>query len=487
MQRDSKHKIDKSPLLCGGPDELLAGDILIFNHNPAARHLDSGGFMTLHNQGFLNERGGHRTSVHSGFIINTPDGKKLAHVVGKGLKVEALDIGFLKRTVHVYRPRKHREQLAHALSELVEEHFQDVQVHEDTATEDELDNADMLLEPLDVRREKINRFTRKVKKFKWDASVAVRSLIHRIFTSIMIVNHDPDTMEAGMDEHLPDNVISRNTICSKFVADSYISACNRVSNKASSSALQNDNHQQKKLNYGSYYMNISSLTPPKALQAYLYRNTNYDYLVMPHARTKLYDELRVVLRKEIRRLKAGVLVAERNKGNRLERALLEFEQAPVLDDIMQQSIAMLKAVTPVLKHNTGGGFVTPSSYKRVMAFAKSEGIYCDYIDHELHDKRDGKKYRELVQTYYHFNSAMAQLYRGFRRKGYSDEEAKFECKPTFGDWYKLCRARNIFLTCTIIGFFAGVLPYGLSRAHQAKKRNAVKEIEASNRMTMTAH
>lgn len=467
MHRAHKNKIDKTPVMCSGPADLMAGDILIFNHNPAARNLDSGGFMTLHNQGFLNERGGHKTSVHSGFIIDTPTGKKLAHVVGHGLQVDDLDNKFLKRTVHIYRPRKFRNELAAALRTLVEEHF-----HEDEAkSEDEIDDAAGFLESVDVRREQINKIKKKVIKFRWDVSVAMRSLIHRIFTSIMIVNNNPFSMEPMVEEKLPDNVISRKTICSKYVADTYISACNRMSNEAN----QNADIHQKKVNYSSYFMNISSLTPPKALQAYLYRNTNYDYLVMPHTRNQLYEKLKEVIQKEANRLKRGFMHADRSKGERIELALANFEKNPADPDVMQRSIALLKALSPILKYNTRGGFVKPTSYRRVMSFAKNEGIYNDYIDNDMHDRREGMKYRELAQKYYHFNPAMAELYRGFRRKGYSDEEAKFECKPTFGDWFKLCPARNIFLTCTIIGFFAWVLPHGIKRAKLAKNRNEMRE------------
>lgn len=469
MQR--AHKIDKSPVMCTGPEDLLPGDILIFNHNPAARNLDSGGFMTLHNQTFLNERGGHRTSVHSGFIIDTPTGKKLAHVVGKGLFIDDLDNKFLKRTVHVYRPRKYRNELAAALKAIVDDHS-DAHSNDDEGKVEDISNMSELLEPVEVRREQINKLKEKVNKFRWDVSVAIRSLIHRIFTSIMIVNNNPFSMDAPVEEKLPDNVISRNTICSKYVADTYIAACNRMSNEFN----RNADNNQIKVNYSSYYMNISSLTPPKALQAYLYRNTNYDYLVLPHTRDQLYTKLKGVIQTEINRLKHKFLRIHHRKAEQLERALADFEKLPSQPDMMQQSIALLKVLSPILKYNTGGGFVTATSYKRVMAFANSEGIYSDYIDYDLHDKREGKKYRELAQTYYNFNPALAELYRGYRRKGYSDEEAKFECKPSFGDWFKLCPARNIFLTCTVIGFFAWVLPHGLRREAAAKRRNENREL-----------
>lgn len=452
-----QHKIDKLPGICTGPQELQAGDILIFNYNPLARRFDSGGFITRHNQRFLNERGGHRAAVHTGFIVNTDDGLKLAHVVGRGFQLDDLDSPFLKRTVHVYRPRRFQRQLAEELSDPFREHpVEDVS---------EMEFVEQLDLPLNPRREQALRFKRKLKKLKWDVIVGVRAFIHRLFTSLMIVSHDPEARTASADEKFQDDVISKNTICSKYVADSYISACHRLTNSG-------DNIEQ--INYRTYFMNISSLTPPKALQAYLYRNTNYDYFVMPHKREHLYAELRNVIIEEVTRLKGEVLVAARNKGRRLERALVAFEQQPQEMDRMRQCIALLKHLAPILKHNTGSDFRTPSSWRRVIAFARSEGIYQDYIDDDLHDRSE-KKIKALVQKHYHYNKPMARLYRNYRRIGYSDEEAKFECQPDFSRWYALSPTRNAILSATVIGFFAWVLPRGITRVKEASARNTAYE------------
>jgi hypothetical protein len=217
-------------------------------------------------------------------------------------------------------------------------------------------------------------------------------------------------------------------------------------------------------------MNISSLTPPKALQAYLYRNSNYEYLVMPHARHKLYAELRAVIVREIERLNQEVLLAGRAKGAALQRALDEFEAAMPEGDMMKQSISLLTHLAPILRHNTGNHLITPGSYRRVMAFAKNEGIYPEYLTNKLHDRSEDKV-KNLARKYYGFNPVLAQLYAKCRKIGLTDEEAKFECKPTFGDWFKLAPARNIALTCSVIGFFAWVLPRGVTRVKAVQARN----------------
>lgn len=452
-----QHKIDKLPKMCYGPQELQAGDILIFNYNPSARRFDSGGFLTKHNQRFLNERGGHRAAVHTGFIVNINDSLKLAHVVGRGFQLDDLDSPFLKRTVNIYRPRRFQQPLADELSDLFREHpVEDVS---------EMEFVEQLDLPPNPRRELILRFKENLKRIKWDMVVGARAFIHRLFTSLMIANHDPEARMASADVKLPDDVISRNTICSKYVADSYISACHRLTNS-------DDNIEQ--INYRSYFMNISSLTPPKALQAYLYRNTNYDYFVMPHKRGHLYAELRNVIMEEAGRLKGEVLVAARNKGRRLERALNVFESQPQEMDRMRQCIGLLKHLTPILKHNTGSAFRTPSSYRRVISFAKSEGIYQDYIDDDLHDRSENK-IKALAKEHYHYSKPMAKLYRNYRRIGYSDDEARFECEPDFSRWYALSPKRNAILSATIIGFFAWVLPCGITRVKEASVRNTAYE------------
>lgn len=456
MQR--VNKIGKLPLFCEGPESLQAGDILIFNYNPESRRLDSGGFMTVHNQGYMNESGGHRTSVHAGFIVQTDEGLRLAHVLGSGFLLDELDCKFLKRTVHIYRPRKFQHEIAEQLNELVAEHLNDQKPTE------EIDDVNSLL--LEAPERRVDKVRRIAKKFKWDTTVAIRALVHRIFTSLMLKNRNPLKLEVDNDVKFPDNVISEQTICSKYVADSYISACHRMTN--SSRPQQGDHHQVP--NFRAFLMNISSLTPPKALQAYLYRNSNYGYLVMPHTRHELYAGLRAKIFIEIERLKHEVLIAARLKGAALQRALDEFEASEPDADMMKRCIALLKVLSPILKHNTGNHLVTPTSYRNVIAFAKNEGIYPEYLDYDLHDRHEGK-IKTLAQKYYNFNPALAKLYQKSSQIGLSDEEAKFECKPTFGDWFKLSPARNIALTCTVIGFFAWVLPHGLSRVKSTEARN----------------
>lgn len=454
----NREKIDKIPRMCSGPEELQAGDILIFDHVPhiPGHAKNHSAFFTVQQQGFLNERGGHKESVHAGFIVDTEHGLKLAHLVGDGFMLDDLDpqsehfSKFLKRTTHVYRPRRFRQQLAAQLAEVVKSV--------------EFRRGEMLRQQAEGER----KAKQKLARIKWTAGVAVRSFVNRLVGSLKIMNQRPDKNHVVSAEPLPEFVISKESICSKFVAEAYQSACHRMTN-----------HDRDRFDYQQQLMNISPWTVPKTLQAYLYRNTNYDYFVMPHDRGEIYNLLKEVVMKEIRRLfplvenndLAFPVTPAQRKGKDLFDALQRFDMVERHEsNSITNAIMLLKELAPILRRNTRNDFVTPTSFRRVMSFAKKAGIYQENFRFELHDRAEGK-IRELAHKVYGFNEPLAKLYRDYRRIGYSDDEAKFECRPSFGDWFKISPARNALLTCTIVGFFVWVLPRGLRRTDDAKKRN----------------
>ena len=465
-------KIDKIPHYCTGPERLQAGDILIFDHAPKipGRAKNHSAYFTVQQQGLLNETGGHSQAVHAGFIVNTDDGLKLAHLVGDGFMLDDLDTEsenyskFLNRTTHIYRPRKHREAIAAELAEIVKGL--------------ELGRGAKLLDQAREHRTAKNAAAR----VKWQATVGIRSFVTRLLGSLKIINHHPENIYVEGDKPLPENVISKESICSRFVADAYISACNRLTNR-----------NPEKFNFRLFFMNLSQHTVPKTLQAYLYRNTTFDYFVMPHSRLNkgVYEKLKELVMWEINRMNPvphtndlnHLLTAVERKGLDLMACLRQFdERAHSKEDLMRRSIALIKELLPILKRNTGLGLVTPGSYRRIMKFAKNEGIFSDNFKYDLHDRSEDK-IRKLAQQQYSFNKPLAKLYRNYRRIGYSDEEAKFECKPSYGDWFKISPVRNALITCTFIGFFAWVLPHGLARASQARKRNLQFE-NCANRISV---
>ena len=452
-------KIDKIPKFCAGPDELQAGDLLIFNSVPW--HINSrqasGTTFTVTPQGILNERGGHNLAEHTAFVVETDDGLKLAHVIADGFIISDLhpnpDIDpetdpyskYLKRTANVYRPRKKfQKALADELKQIVKEVDHDKEAR--------------------LRAAPKTKLKAKASAIKWEAGVAVTSFLSRLVGPLRIADEDPYNMTLAPGETLPENIIDERSICSKFVAEAYISACNRMSNKDG-------------IRYSKLLMNIKKWTVPKTLQAYLYRNSNYDFLVMPHDALKLYDNLMAIIVDEIVRLKSDKLPAAKQKGFDLEMGMINADKKFAdTKDLMQKSIALLKEVLPILKRNTRHNIATPKSYSRVMNFAKEHGIYSNNFEHDLHDRSEGKV-RQLAKDKYHFNDALAGLYRNYKRIGYSDEEARFECKPSFGEWFKLSPVRNILLSCTGLGFLFWVLPRGWARTYEAKVRNQKSIIE----------
>lgn len=440
----NRDRIDKVPTFCASHQDLLPGDILLFDYAPRlpGRAKNSGSYFTVQQQGFLNERGGHKAAVHAGFVVETEDGVKLAHLTADGFDLADMDpqspaySKFMNRTTHVYRPRKNRVKLAAELAELVHE------IHTDRGAE--LHGA---------------------ARIKWTAGVAVRSFLHRLVGSLKIDDNKPGDKRVENQRQLPETLISKESICSRFVADAYVSACHRMTNK------DGTNHRK-------HLMNISNWTVPKTLQAYLYRNSNYDYLVMPHERTNLFNALKDVVNREIIRILNGSqlealqapFTAAQQKALDLDAAMKGFDLiGRYHEDQVKSSILLIKLLLPILKRNTGMNASTPTSYRRVMAFAKKEGIHRENFDFDLHDRSEDK-IRVLAEKVYHFNKPLATLYKSYRRIGYGDDEAKFECEPSFSSWFKLSPVRNTVLSCTVVGLL-WVLPRGAVRTCAAAKRN----------------
>lgn len=455
-----RDKIDKIPRFCAGPHELQAGDLLIFNHVPsrAGPSVVSGNIVTVKPQGMMNEHGGHDEAEHVGYVVETDEGLKIAHVTSQGFLLENMTpdsslppdqdpyTKYMQRTINIFRPReKFQKTVAAELKEIVKE-FK-------LANEAKLRQA-----TVDASLVGVAKIKAGARSIEWRAEVAVRSFLHRLVGSLKILDQNPGDAVLPEGVKLPENTIRAQSICSVFAVDSYVTACNRAANR-------------DRKDYARELMNISRLTIPKTLQAYLYRNTNYDFYVMPHSRDELYVKLKEVITRQIERLRADKRPAAKRKADDLEAELLASDKRHEnVTDLMKKSISLLKDILPILKRNTGLNFRTPASFTSVMSFARNEGIYQNNFDFELHDRSEAS-IRKLAKKHYHFNDALATLYRDYTHRGYSDEEALFECKPSYGDWFKISPVRNILLTCTIIGFFAWVLPRGLKRTHDAEERN----------------
>lgn len=475
--------IDRIPKLCASRNELRAGDRLVFIKSP--RNKAIGGKISSTQQSLLNEEGGHSQACHTGFVVNINGELKLAHLMGRGFCLESLNDPdaefsnkYLKMTTMVFRPTKHVEELNRHLSDLVAERLH----HEEGGHESPMLNEDgyFLLDNAEERanlnteanralenkklRDRVGeglKHLRQKFKLKWSVTVAIRSFLHRLVASLRLVNTDPDKKYVASHDTLQDTVIAKDSICSKYDADTYVSAANRMTK-------EDPQHR----NFRSVYMNASTLTTPKTLWAYLARNFNYDYFVMPHVGAEILDKIAEKIRFEIDRLSLSKNVKAQDKAQQLVDLLANFNRESYTDEL-RASIRLLQEAKPILLLNTGTGAKTPLSYKNVMRFAREQGIYPEHIHRHVVEPQP-HQVTELAKQHYGYSHTQAKRYSRYRRLGFSDREAKFECNnhPDFGDWFKLSPGRNIALTCTIVGFFAWVLPRGLARAHEVTKRNA---------------
>jgi hypothetical protein len=250
--------IDKTPSCLASPDELQAGDILLFDTN--INQPKAGSHPTVLGQHLLNYEGGHKSVIHAAFIVEIHGEKKMVHLRGNGFCVD--DPNIIKAVTHIYRPRIHQTEIADELSQYIEKHH------------DQLEG-----------------------QLHWKFAISFYAYIRRLANGVGIRNtHVEDIHKASSVEEknsLPsqDQFISSWSICSKFLAQSYANSCHSLT-KETGHDFRNE------------LMNITTNTIPKTLQAYLYRCSNYDYYVMPYlkSRGKIVEKLSEILNKEITRL-----------------------------------------------------------------------------------------------------------------------------------------------------------------------------------------
>lgn len=424
--------IDKLPACCASPEEFEAGDIIIFdincNYQNPAKH------CTVIVQKMFNNHGGHKDAVHAAFVVEINGKKKIAHLRANGFVLD--DINMIKTVAHVYRPRIHQKEIADEISHYIENHIEELK-----------------------------------KKLRWKNVTAAFSFVRRLVNSVGIKNSDPDKLTKPVEnpELLPtqDQFISSWNVCSKFLTQSYAGSCNSLTKRT-------------REDFRSALMNITSNTLPKTLQAYLYRCSNYSYYVMPHLdeRGKITDNLQKIVREEIVRLKTGKFRSIQ-KAQDLEVKINEFfshlSEEKVVTDVksdFEQAKSFLKEITPLLKINTGNNVKIPSSYQRVISYASSQGLYADYFEKDLKFNSNNHDLTTEAKQAYQYNEKLASKYSQYRQLGFSDAEARFECKPKLWDWMKINRRRNIAAAVTVVPFVFWSIPYGIARVYKAKQKNA---------------
>lgn len=425
-------KIDKIPACCPDPLSFQAGDIIIFNINLNHPHPQKHNTVAM--QKLLNNTGGHKDAVHAAFIIEINDKKQMVHLRGNGFVLEEIAADSIRTVAHVYRPRIHQKEIAAELSQIVKE------------------NQDIFASQL-----------------KWKYSVTLSTFLRRFINALGVKDENPEARKLAHPETKPSpkDYISKKSICSKFLAQSYAASCYELSK-------QHPEHAS----YRHDLMNINTNTIPKTLQSYLYRCSNYDYFVMPHAEHR--GQLTVNLLKRIQEEINHLHAKQKNdlitlKAENLQSILNQFEdnkeeKTPDIVADFNRAKALLKEVVPLLKINTGKNLKTPGSFTRVMDYASKQGLYAYYFENDLYFNSKSCDLLEEAKRYYGYDAKLAGLYSDYRQAGYSDVEARFECEPSFGKWVQLSPRRNTAAAVLVAPFLLVSVPLGLWRTHQADER-----------------
>jgi hypothetical protein len=304
--------------------------------------------------------------------------------------------------------------------------------------------------------EKKSEFTARLQFHWW---IGAASFIKRLFRAIGFHNKKLTSDSAWPKK--PEHEIRGSSICSKFVADCYIEAARRIA------------PAENPLYFRDAYMNISPFTLLKSLQSYLHNNINYYCYILPTKKNS-YNALMGIVSTQIQRLiqvKGLKNQKSQHKAEKIKIALSEHEnkiQEDAIVDSYYQSLDLMKAIAPILRENTGMGLAKPTSYKKTIARAKSQGIYPEFFSEHYFVETPEMLDRYLKDLKYNSNQCL--IYKEYRSRGFSDSEAQFEASPTLKKWCVNHPRPVKTAIATGIGFF-GVLAYAQAKTQLVQHRN----------------
>jgi hypothetical protein len=196
----------------------------------------------------------------------------------------------------------------------------------------------------------------KNKNIKWKVAAAISAFARKAFL-------------APRRKISNDKQLSQHSFCSKFAIEAIkVATCPR-SNLPLESIV-------------NYYPNINSSSTPKALESYLFRDKNYSMLVAP-GKTNPYYLIKQEINAQINRISLRKDEASLKKYLLLKKSFKEFTEKMKgeenIDDL-QKAISLLKAMSPILKINTGFNLSTSTSYKEVRDKARKIGIFTRDIE-----------------------------------------------------------------------------------------------------------
>ncbi|OGT23248.1 MAG: hypothetical protein A3G71_05405 [Gammaproteobacteria bacterium RIFCSPLOWO2_12_FULL_38_14] len=142
--------------------------------------------------------------------------------------------------------------------------------------------------------------------------------------------------------------------------------------------------------YFNCFLGSESVKTPQALQARLLRSTDFQHFLMPSEKKNFCNKLVELIRREQERLEKNNNQKSKEKAQRIQSFLDDFLRRPDLlkKDEIEKSLELLKTLAPILASNTGMNIKTPKSYKRIMDFAKTQGLDASYLDNNFLEKQN---------------------------------------------------------------------------------------------------
>ena len=211
-----------------------------------------------------------------------------------------------------------------------------------------------------------------------------------------------------------------------------ITCISKIYHEASQTLTNSDENTAKK-DYISYFMNSDPFTTKHDLKNYLYNNINFQYLLFP-GKKNISHELITLIQQEQARLEKENTEKSKQKAKLIKSKLDQIQgEINSQQDEVTKCIKLLKRMLPLLRINTGFGIKTPTSYLKVLDFARKHSLDSYYFDNDLiNSSNDVFPCPAVVK--YGYNPILGKLYKKYRKQGYSDEEARFECEPSVTAW-----------------------------------------------------
>jgi len=276
-------------------------------------------------QSLINQEHGHFDTVHAAVCVGHDDhGQPLiAHVVGEGYKHEPLANLFKRdgceRNYHVFRSND--IEVANKIGEVAAS----------------------------------NELSLEAFKPKWKMTAAFWSVIGS-------AEAPAEALHYNIKRKTP--YFSKSSVCSRFVVQSIKNAISLLTSKE------------------SHFPNIPSLCTPKMLEATLFQSSTFSQFC--YTGCDPYQAIKETVENQLTRIsqQSGKFSLSKHELLKMRYTQMlkiidetDYSHLSIKEISLAKAKTLLNKLTPILKFNTGLGFVTPTSYKQVKNVARSIGIY----------------------------------------------------------------------------------------------------------------